>query len=384
MRKICIITGTRAEYGLLSPLMREINKDKELTLQLIVTGTHLSPEFGLTYKEIEQQFVINKKIEILLSSDNSIGISKTMGLAQISFSEAFNELNPDIILVLGDRYEIFTAASTAMISNIPIAHISGGELTLGAIDDSIRHAITKMSHIHFVATDIYKKRVMQLGEDNKYIFNFGEAGLDNIEELQLLNKQEFEKSINFSLQQKNILITYHPETLSTYNKILEDIDSLLFVLDSLDKTTLIFTASNADKCGRMINTKIKQYVDRHPEKSCFFNSLGQIRYLSALQHIDAVVGNSSSGIVEAPSFNIATINIGNRQKGRVQATSIINTTADLKSLYNAFKKLYSSSFQNSLKNVINPYKGTNTSFKTKEVLKNINLKNILHKEFIDL
>ena len=383
-RKICVVTGTRAEYGLLTPLLHEINNDESLELQLVVTGMHLSPEFGLTYKEIEKEFIIDKKIEMLLSSDTAIGISKSMGLAQISFAEAFDELNPDILVVLGDRYEIFAVVSAAMVSKIVIAHMSGGELTQGAIDDAIRHSITKMSHIHFVATQEYKQRVIQLGEAPKNVYNFGEAGLDNIDNLSLLSKETFEESIDFKLMKKNLLITYHPTTLDTLEQVVSDFQNILEVLDSLEDTLLIFTKANSDEGGRIINKMIDDYVLNHDSKSIVFSSLGQLRYLSALQHVDAVVGNTSSGIVEAPSFKIGSINIGDRQKGRVQALSTINCTAQKDALKSAFIMLYSNDFKEVLHEVVNPYRQGNASKKTKEVLKNIPLVNIIKKEFRDL
>ena len=383
-RKICVITGTRADYGLLTPLLHQINNDCELELQLIVTGMHLSPEFGETYKVIEDNFVINKKIEILLSSDTSVGVNKSMGLAQISFSEAYLDLTPDIVLILGDRFEIFSACAAAMISRIPIAHLSGGELTQGAIDDSIRHSITKMSHIHFVATEEYKNRVIQLGEKAEHIFNFGEAGLDNITNLKLYSKTEFEKSINFTLDKRSLLITYHPTTLDNIETIKNDFTTILGTLDELKNTSLIFTKSNSDEGGRMINKMIDDYVSSNDSKSISFVSLGQLRYLSALQHVDAVVGNTSSGIVEAPSFKIGTINIGDRQKGRVQAKNVINTSTQYEDLNNAFKQLFSDEFKNSLIDVINPYGQGNSSLRTKEILKSIDLEHIIKKEFFDI
>jgi len=383
-RKICVVTGTRAEYGLLTPLLHEIQNDKELELQLIVTGMHLSPEFGLTYKEIEKEFSIDKKIEMLLSSDTSIGISKSMGLAQISFAEAYDELKPDIVVVLGDRYEIFSAVATAMVSRLPIAHMSGGELTLGAIDDAIRHSITKMSHLHFVATEVYRQRVIQLGENPEHIYNFGEAGLDNIVNLSLLSKEQFEESIEFKLKKKSLLITYHPTTLNNLDEIVHDFKNILEALDLLEDTTLIFTKSNSDEGGRKINSMIDEYVSGHKDKTIAFTSLGQLRYLSALQHVDAVVGNTSSGIVEAPSFHIGTINIGDRQKGRLQAPSVINSQSSKVALREAFKKLYRPEFQKSLKEVVNPYGQGDSSKRTKEILKTILLEDIIKKEFRDI
>ncbi|QEZ88270.1 GDP-2,4-diacetamido-2,4,6-trideoxy-alpha-D-glucopyranose hydrolase / 2-epimerase [Aliarcobacter cibarius] len=382
-RKICVVTGTRAEYGLLYWLMKEIEADKELQLQLIVTGMHLSPEFGLTYKEIEKEFKINKKIEILLSSDTSIGISKSMGLAQISFAETFEELKPDIVVVLGDRYEIFSATSSAMIAKIPIAHLHGGEATEGLIDEPIRHSITKMSHLHFTATEEYKNRVIQLGEHPSRVFNVGGMGIENIKRLKLLSKDEFEKSIEFKLNSKNILVTFHPVTLEN-STAQEQFKELLDAIDELEDTNIIFTKANSDTDGRVINQMIDEYVTKNFQKSVQFTSLGQLRYLSALQYVDTVVGNSSSGLAEAPSFKIATINIGDRQKGRIKASSVIDCEPNKDSILNSFEKLYSKEFQETLKNTINPYGDGCASKRIVEILKNVNLKNILKKSFYDL
>lgn len=382
-RKICIVTGTRAEYGLLYWLMKEIEGDTELELQIIATGMHLSPEFGLTYKEIENEFKIDKKIEMLLSSDTPVGISKSMGLAQIGFGEAYDELKPDLVVVLGDRYEIFSAASAAMIANIPIAHLHGGETTEGAFDESIRHSITKMSHLHFTATDEYKDRVIQLGEQPDKVFNVGGMGVDNIRRVKLLSKDEFEKSIDFKLNKKNILVTFHPVTLenSTAQK---QFSELLNVIDELRDTHVIFTKANSDTDGRVINKMIDEYVSRQKEKAVAFASLGQVRYLSAMQYVDAVVGNSSSGLLEAPSFKIGTINIGDRQKGRITAESVIDCAADAKSIKEAFSRLYSSEFTNLLKNVENPYGSGGAGKKIKDIIKSFNLVGIIKKSFYNI
>ncbi|MGJ0353782.1 UDP-N-acetylglucosamine 2-epimerase [Aliarcobacter cryaerophilus] len=382
-RKVCVVTGTRAEYGQLYWLMKEIEDDSSLELQIIVTGMHLSPEFGLTYKEIEKEFKINKKIEILLSSDTSIGISKSMGLAQISFAEAYEELKPDIVIVLGDRYEIFSATSAAMIARIPIAHIHGGEKTEGAFDESIRHSITKMSHLHFTATNEYKNRVIQLGEHPSRVFNVGGMGIENIKRLKLLSKDEFEKSIEFKLNSKNILVTFHPVTLEN-STAKEQFQQLLDAIDELEDTNIIFTKANSDTDGRVINQMIDEYVTKNFQKSVQFTSLGQLRYLSALQYVDAVVGNSSSGLAEAPSFKIATINIGDRQKGRIKASSVIDCEPNKDSILKSFEKLYSKEFQETLKTVQNPYGDGYASKKIVEILKNVDLKNILKKSFYDL
>lgn len=383
MKKICVVTGTRAEYGLLYWLLKEIEADKDLELQVIVTGMHLSPEFGLTYKEIEKEFSVNKKIEMLLSSDTSVGISKSMGLAQISFAESYDELKPDIVIVLGDRYEIFSATSAAMIARIPIAHIHGGETTEGAFDESIRHSITKMSHLHFTATEEYKNRVIQLGENPSRVFNVGGMGIENIKRLKLLTKDEFEKSIEFKLNIKNILVTFHPVTLEN-STAKEQFQQLLDAIDELEDTNIIFTKANSDTDGRVINQMIDEYVTKNSHKSIVFTSLGQLRYLSALQYVDAVVGNSSSGLAEAPSFRIGTINIGDRQKGRIKASSVIDCEPNKDSILNSFEKLYSKEFQETLKTITNPYGDGYASKKIVEILKNVDLKNILKKSFYDL
>jgi len=382
-RKICIITGSRAEYGLLYWLIKEVQADKDLRLQLIATGMHLSLEFGLTYKEIEKDFKIDKKIDMNLSSDTSLSISKSMSIAQTLFSKAYNELKPDIVIVLGDRYEIFCAASAAMISQIPIAHIHGGEITEGSWDDSIRHCITKMAHIHFAATRDYKNRVIQLGEEPNRVFNIGGMGIENIKKLKLLDKNQFESSINFKLNKKNMLITFHPVTLEK-NTSRKQFKELLNAINELDDTNFIFTKTNSDLNGRPINQMIDEYINKNPHKSVGFISLGQLRYLSALKHVDAVVGNSSSGLIEAPSFKIGTINIGDRQKGRIKAKSVIDSLPIKKNLIKSFKKIYSSKFQKILNSVKNPYDKGSTSKKIIKVLKNAKIRNILKKTFYDI
>ena len=383
MKKVCVVTGTRAEYGLLYWLMKEIETDSELQLQLIVTGMHLSPEFGLTYKEIEKEFKIDKKIEMLLSSDTSIGISKSMGLAQISFAESYEELNPDILIVLGDRYEIFSAVSAAMIARIPIAHLHGGEATEGLIDEPIRHSITKMSHLHFTATEEYRNRVIQLGEHPSRVFNVGGMGIENIKRLKLLSKDEFEKSIDFKLNKKNILVTFHPVTLEN-STAKEQFQELLNAINELEDTNIIFTKANSDTDGRIINQMIDEYIVKNSDKSVCFNSLGQLRYLSALQFVDAMVGNSSSGLAETPSFKIGTINIGDRQKGRIKADSVIDCEPIKEEILKAFDKLYADDFKDLLKTAKNPYGEGCASKEIVNLLKTIALNNILKKSFFDI
>jgi GDP/UDP-N,N'-diacetylbacillosamine 2-epimerase (hydrolysing) len=380
-RKICVVTGTRAEYGLLYWLMKEIESDKELQLQLIVTGMHLSPEFGLTYQEIEKDFKIDKKIEMLLSSDTSVGISKSMGLAQISFSESYEDLQPDLLIVLGDRYEIFSAVSAAMIARIPVAHLHGGEATEGSIDEPIRHSITKMSQLHFTATKEYKNRVIQLGEHPDRVFNVGGLGIDNINKLNLLSKVDFEKAIKFNLGKKNIIVTFHPVTLENSTAEIQ-FKELLGSLDGLQDTKIIFTKANSDTDGRVINSMIDNYVYSH-DNTIAFISMGQLNYLSALQFVDAVVGNSSSGLLEAPNFKIGTIDIGDRQRGRIKADSVISCPPDKKSINSALKKLYSKKFKNIVKNVKNPYGKGGASKSIVNIIKNCNFNNILKKTFYD-
>ncbi|EDP73164.1 UDP-N-acetylglucosamine 2-epimerase, partial [Hydrogenivirga sp. 128-5-R1-1] len=376
-------TGTRAEYGLLKPLMYEIKKDKDLELQIIASGMHLSPEFGLTYKEIEKDgFTIDEKVEMLLSSDTPFGISKSIGLGVIGYTDALERLKPDITVVLGDRFEALAFVIASFTLKIPIAHLYGGETTLGVLDEGYRHAITKLSYLHFTSTEEYKKRVIQLGEEPERVFNVGALGIDNIKKLKLLSKEEVEKRLGKKLKKRNLLITFHPETLkkgSSENQFKE----LLKALDELEDTLLIFTKANADTEGRKINYLIDEYASKNKEKTVVFTNMGQLLYLSTMQFVDAVVGNSSSGIIEAPSFKIGTINIGDRQKGRIRAESIIDCKPDYESIKKSINKLFSQNFRQKLKNVNNPYENKNTARKIKNILKSFELDN-LEKKFFDI
>ena len=383
MRKICVVTSTRAEYGLLYWLLKEIEADSELKLQLIVTGMHLSPEFGLTYKEIEKEFKIDKKIEILSGSHTSLDICAEMARVYEKFASALAELKPDILVLLGDRYEIFGVAGVASIMQIPIAHIHGGETTQGAFDEAFRHSITKMSHIHFAATNEYANRIIQLGEDPSRVFNVGGPGIENIKKLNLLNKDEFEKSIKFKLAKKNILITFHPVTLEN-SSAREQFNELLNALDELEETNFIFTKANSDTDGDVINKMIDEYVSQNSQKAVAFASLGQLRYLSAIKFVDIVLGNSSSGLLEVPSFKKATINIGDRQKGRARASSVIDVRPVKEEILAAIKRAYSKEFEQTLKDTINPYDGGNPSKKMVKILKEIKLDGILKKKFYDI
>ncbi|WP_031425076.1 UDP-N-acetylglucosamine 2-epimerase [Flavimarina sp. Hel_I_48] len=368
MKNIAVITGTRAEFGLLRPLIDQLKKSDAFKLQLIVSAMHLSPEFGNTVQEIEDGgYTIAKKVECLLSSDTATGITKSIGLAMIGFADAMEELRPDIVVILGDRSEMLAAATAAMIANIPIAHIHGGETTEGAYDEGIRHAITKMSYWHFASTTIYRNRITQLGEDPDRVFDVGAIGLDSIKNLNLLNREDFEKSIDFELGKKNILITFHPVTLE--NDLAEkQFAEILNALRSLKETHLIFTHANADKNGRIINKMITEFVSENKENAIAFKSLGQLRYLSSLQYMDVVLGNSSSGILEVPSFNIPTINIGDRQKGRVMAESIINISPEKEQIKEALTMAFSSSFAHKIENQKQIYGNGTAALKIIEVL----------------
>ena len=382
-RKICVVTGTRAEYGLLYWLMKEIDTDKDLELQIIATGMHLSEEFGNTYQQIEKDgFTIDKKVDISLTSDTELAISKSMGLGMIGFSDAFNELQPDLLVVLGDRFEIFSAVSVAMIAKIPVAHLHGGEATEGCIDEPIRHSITKMSHLHFTATNEYRNRVIQLGEQPDRVFNVGGLGVDNINKLKLMTKSDFEKAINFELGEKNVLVTFHPVTLEKSTSETQ-FQELLESISKLKNTKIIFTKANSDTNGRVINSMIDAYVSVN-DNSIAFTSMGQLNYLSALQFVDAVVGNSSSGLLEAPSFNIATIDIGDRQKGRIKADSVISCLPTQESIRSAFDKSYSEDFQNIVDNTKNPYGNGGASKIVVDIIKDFDLNGILKKIFYDL
>ncbi|MHB1196527.1 MAG: UDP-N-acetylglucosamine 2-epimerase [Lutibacter sp.] len=383
MKKIAVITGTRAEFGLLSPLMDEIQNDKEMQLQLIVTAMHLSPEFGYTVDEIEKKgYKIDKKVECLLSSDTAVGITKSVGLAMIGFADALNELNPDLVIILGDRTEMLAAATAAMVANIPIAHIHGGETTEGAYDESIRHAITKMSYLHFASTETYRKRIIQLGEHPNRVFNVGAIGLDSIKNMVLLNKAEFEKSINFKLGKNNILITFHPVTLES-ESAKGQFKAILDVLGSLEDTHFIFTHANSDKDGRVINQMIEQFVNENKDIAVAFISLGQLRYLSALKYMDVILGNSSSGIIEVPYFKIPTINIGDRQKGRILSESVIQAEPIVEAITLAHEKASDISFRTKIKSQKQLYGSGNAVEKIMSILRNQNI-NSLKKSFYDI
>ena len=381
--KVCIITGSRAEYGLLRLLMRGIDKNPTLTLQIIVTGSHLSKDFGFTYKEIENDgFKINYKIEMLQNSDSPAGIAEAMGLGISGCGRAIEELKPDLIILLGDRYEIMAAAAAALVAKIPVAHIHGGEVTIGAFDDALRHSITKMSHLHFVATELARKRVIQLGEDPKSVHLVGGLGVDIIKNTKILDKSELERELNLKFLSKSLLITFHPETLeerSTENQFGELLEALNPILD----TTLIFTAPNADPGGVIIKKMLEEFIGFHPN-AYFYKSLGQQKYLSVIAQVDGVIGNSSSGLLEVPTFKKGTINIGDRQLGRETSRSVINGKPTKESIKLALEKLYSKEFREMVDNCVNPYGEGGASVRILNVIQELSLVGITKKTFHDL
>lgn len=386
MKRIGIMTGTRAEYGLLKSLMQEINKDNDLELYLIVSGMHLSPEFGMTYQEIEEDgFEINAKVEMLLSSDSPAGISKSIGLGVIGFADEFQRADLDMLILLGDRYEALSAAICAMVMRIPIAHLHGGELTEGAIDEGIRHSITKMSYLHFTSTEQYRSRVIQLGENPERVFYVGALGVENIKKINLMTKEELEKSIHFEIDENTVVVTYHPVTLEN-NTVEEQFLNLLKVLDRNPKIRMIFTKANADTNGRIVNELIDKYAAQNSERACAFVSLGQKRYLSALKYCRIVIGNSSSGIIEAPSFGKPIINIGDRQKGRICADSVINCGYTQQEIQQAMETALTEEFENKARNCRNPYEKENTAANIISVIKDylLNDKIKLKKGFYDI
>ncbi len=384
-KRICVVTGTRAEYGILRPLIKRFEESNMLDLQLIVTGMHLSPEFGLTYKEIEKDgFKINEKIEVLMSSDTSIGISKSMGMTLISFSEAYQRLNPDMVVILGDRYETFAAMAAATVANIPIAHLHGGEITEGAFDDAFRHSMTKMSYLHFTATEEYKKRVIQLGEAPDRVFNVGAMGVENTLNLNLLSKRELEEKLGIFLGQKYAVIVFHPVTLES-NTAENQVKELLDALYDEKELVQVFIKGNSDTSGRIINKEIEKYVNSNDD-SYLFSSLPIEDYLSLIKNSKVLIGNSSSGIAEAPSFKIPTINIGDRQKGRIKAESVLNTLPVKEEVKKALDLIEREDFKERLKEVNNPYGRGDTSKRIIRIIKEFLLKDKidLKKKFYDI
>jgi len=382
-KKICVVTGSRSEFGLLTPLLSALKDDPDFDLQILVTGMHLSPEFGNTYQEIlKSGFTINETIDMLLSSDTSTAIVKSMGLGMIGYADAFDRLKSDWVIILGDRFEAFAVATAAYMKKVPIAHLHGGEATAGVTDEALRHSITKMSTLHFTSAEEYRKRVLQLGEDDDRVFNVGAIGLDNIQNLSLLNKRELEKALNISLNGEVVVVTFHPVTLENLSSE-EQMKELLEALITFENGQIIFTMPNADADGRIIRTMIKQFTITHANKATAFDNLGQLKYLSLMQYSSVVVGNSSSGIIETPAFGRPSINIGDRQKGRIAAESVIHCEPRKASILAALNKAFNSEFREFCTHVQNPYGSGHTTEKIISILKK-NMSGInLKKQFVD-
>ena len=383
MKSICVVTGTRAEFGLLSSVIKLIDQSPKLKLQLIATGMHLSPEFGLTISEIEEAGLsVNYEIEMLLSADTPSAITKAMGVGLIGFADALRKLNPDLLLVLGDRFEIFTAVVAAMNARIPIAHIHGGEATEGLVDEACRHSITKMAHIHFVAAEDYRRRVIQLGEQPARVFNVGALGVDGIDPSALLSKEQLTQSLGIDFLDVSILVTFHPVTLED-NTSEKYISELLAALDRIGKATIIFTMPNADADGRVIIEAINEFVS-HRDHAYSFNSLGALRYLSCVSNANVVVGNSSSGLIEVPALGKPTVNIGERQRGRLRGGSVIDCGPDSESITRAIAQALTAEFQSSARDSENPYGSGGASKAIVRQLERVELNGILKKEFFDI
>lgn len=386
MRKICVVTGTRAEYGLMSRLIRLINDSDKTQLQLIATNMHLSPRFGNTYQEIEADGIkIDKKVPIIDDNapDTAVETLYSMSRALSGFAEAYAVLKPDLIVVLGDRYEILAAATAALIERIPVAHLHGGEITEGAYDDAIRHSITKMSQLHFTSTEEYRKRVLQLGEQPDRVFNVGALGVENIKKLPLMSKEEIEKEIDFKIDDKTILVTYHPVTLGN-RTAKDDIDDFVAALEEHKELRVIFTMPNSDTGGQFIVDAINSFVERNADRAKAYKSLGVLRYLSVMQQVAAVVGNSSSGLLEVPSFGIPTLNIGDRQNGRIAAESVYNCSSDKTSVFEGLDKVLSKEFRELAYVVRNPYEKANTAEEIFKVISTYPLDGLNQKRFYNI
>ncbi|MGL5053241.1 MAG: UDP-N-acetylglucosamine 2-epimerase [Cetobacterium sp.] len=370
IRKICVVTGTRAEYGLLKPLLKKLKDDSEIELSVIITGMHLSPEFGNTYKTIENDGFQNlEKVVMLLSSDSDIGIAKSMGLGMISYSETLSRISPDLLLVLGDRYETLSIVTVANVLKIPVAHLHGGEVTEGAFDDAFRHCISKMSYFHFTSTEEYRKRVIQLGEHPSRVFNVGAIGVENIAKLELISKEELKKDLGIEITDNLFVVLFHPVTLEKNSAEIQ-INELLNAVKET-KIDAIFIKANSDSNGRVINSRLEEFVKRDSSKYKLFSSLTNHQYLSLIKHSRGLIGNSSSGIIEAPSFKVGNLNIGDRQRGRISAKSTLHCQPIKEEIILGIEKLKSIEFQNLVKNIQSPYGDGDVSSKIMAELKKI-------------
>jgi len=384
MRKICVFTSTRAEYGLLRRVIKGIDTCPDLRLQVIVSGTHLVAEQGMTIKEIRADgFEPDECVDINLTDDSPVGICRSMGLALTQYGQVLMRLRPDVLVILGDRFEAFCCAAAAQICRVPIAHIHGGESTEGAVDEAFRHSITKMAHLHFSCCEEYRRRIIQLGESPQFVYNVGALGVENIRNTVLVGRTALEKSIGFLLDKPFFLVTFHPVTLEKATAG-EQFAELLVALDQFADHKIIFTKANADTDGKIINGIIDAYVKKHPKRCIAFPSLGLVRYLSAMKLCDAVVGNSSSGILEAPAFKVPTVNIGDRQKGRIRAASVVDCAPDHSTITAAIGNALDPGFQILLANMYNPFEQPGTSCQIVQKLRSTNWSGQLKKSFFDL
>jgi GDP/UDP-N,N'-diacetylbacillosamine 2-epimerase (hydrolysing) len=383
-KKIAVVTGTRAEYGLLRPVIRGLSRHEEIELQIFVTAAHLSPEFGMTVSEIEEdEFPITERIEVLLSSDSASGVGKSMGLAMIGFSEAFSRHRPDLLILLGDRFETFCVAAAATVHRLPIAHIHGGELTIGAMDDAFRHSITKMSQLHFASTEVYRRRIIQMGESPDRVFNVGSLGVEASSRLELWECERLEADLGIDLRRPFFIVTFHPTTLDT-EAAENQITKVFAALDRYPSFLAIITKANADQSGRTINDCIETYARLHPDRVVFISSLGQERYLSLVALSEAVIGNSSSGIIEAPSLRVPTVNIGSRQMGRVRVESVIDCVVDTDRIVDAISHALDAEFRTRAFSEPNPYNGGATSEKIVRTILELLSSIIIEKRFVDI
>jgi UDP-N-acetylglucosamine 2-epimerase (non-hydrolysing)/GDP/UDP-N,N'-diacetylbacillosamine 2-epimerase (hydrolysing) len=387
-RKICVVTTSRADYGLLYWLMWELDHDSDLELQVVVTGMHLAPQFGLTSEAIVKDgFSISRKVDMLLSSDTESAAIKSIGVGLISFADVLQSLEPHIVVLLGDRYELYSAAIAALLLKIPIAHIHGGETSQGAIDEAVRHSVTKMASIHFPATEVYRQRIIQMGEAPERVFNYGAPGLDSLYRMTLMDKEDLESYLKFDLTDKMAIVTYHPVTLEKAISVEQQVENLLEALQKTD-VRAVFTKANADVHGSIINRKLSEFCHRNPDRYKLFDSIGQIGYLSCLRHFDLMIGNSSSGLIEAPSFKLPVVNIGNRQAGRLRAPNVLDVGYETREITETIEKAVSPGFREKIfdiKNPYDPYEDGLTSKRIRDKLKEFELgPKTLMKQFRDI
>lgn len=381
MRRVCVFTGTRAEYGLLHLPMRELAARTDVELQVLVSGAHLAPEFGLTYLQIEADgFVIDERVEMMLASDTAVGMAKSLGLATMGIAEALDRLRPDILLLLGDRYEALAAAQAALLARVPVAHLHGGEASEGAVDESIRHAITKMAHIHLTAAEPFRRRILRMGEDPDHVHVVGAPGIDNIARLELLGRSDLEMELKLELRSPTLLVTYHPATLDVEGGTAA-LSALFGALDGFEAASVMFTRPNADMGGRKIAAAIEAYVAARPGRAHVFTSLGTLRYLSLMREADAVVGNSSSGIIEAPAVGTPTVNLGSRQDGRLRAPSVLDCEEVMDTIRSAIDRVLSPEFQATVERMTSPYGDGHAAPRIARILGSIPLHGLLTKRF---